>query len=180
MKHSFIFLPLWLLAVPLLFFLHVAVIIFLPYPFSEINVLATAVVMAVIITESGAVVWWTFCLFYLFDWYTVGPFGLVLSAAVLAALVLFWLYRGILSNREFWSAAILVAVFLIFFRIFSAGFFWLRAVDQSGLIASLYRSVTVEIFVTSSFVSVWYLLLARFLPSLKVTHAKRINLYAKN
>lgn len=181
MKQDLIFLPLWFLSAPVLLVLHFAAIIFLPYPFSEINILAAAVILALLITESGAVVWWALALFCLLDWYTVGPFGIVLSAGTLATLLLIWLYRGLLTNRGVWSVALLTAVFVVLFRIlYTGGLLMVHGYDRLGILSPLWWSAVVELLATTVFVSFAYFILALIVPALKVTHTKRTNLYARD
>lgn len=181
MKHHLFFLPVWFLSLPLLLMMHLAIIVFLPYPFSEINILAAAIVTRLLITESGEVVWWAFGLFYLLDWYTVGPFGVVLSAGVLTTLLLVWLYRGILTNRGVWSAAILSSVFVALFRLlYTIGLFLSHRTAQLYNWPLLARSALLEMLTTTLFISLIYFALAQFLPALKVTHTKRTNVYTRN
>lgn len=180
MKSRIVIYPFALILAPILLLLQMTFIVFLPFPFSEINIFAAAVVISLLITESGSIVWWAFALFTLLDWYTVGPFGVVLSAGVLATLFLVWLYRDLLTNRGLLSAAILAAAYVAMFRVLYTVF--LAVVRGFGVagVMPLLNSAMVELLITTAFVGVVYFIVARIVPALKVTHTKRNTLYAGN
>lgn len=169
-----------LVSSPAFLAIYLAIIIFLPFPFSEINILASALVLALLITNSGGVVWWSLALYFVFDWYTVGPFGVVLFAGVLTTLMLVWMYRSLLTNRGVWSAALLTIFFIFLFRILYTIIFLLVAHGNWTSTPPVLSGIFVEMSITTLFVSLVYVLLSRLIPVLKVTHTHHRTSYVRD
>lgn len=126
--------------------LHVSLLFFLPEPFNKINVIMIALVVMLLTTDSGSVIWFAAFLYFCLELYTVTPFGVVLTAGTISLLLLVWLYRAFFTNRSVVSVAALTGVGLILYRIlYSLG---LLVVGRSWQWPSLFAVYGLELIVT--------------------------------
>ncbi len=150
-----------------------SVILLLPYPLSSFNVVIFVLIFALLIWESGNIVWFTAVLYGIIDWYTATPYGLILIASVLAMLTVLWFYRSFFTNRSPVSAAALTAFFsvarFIYFAIGFYGLSFLTKLDPPAF-SVLFTTMLTEVLVTSPLVFMVYLGVRQLVPALKVTH----------
>lgn len=173
MKHNWI-VPAVVVPITIVFVLPLqAAIATLPYPLSSFNSFVFALIFALLIWESGGVVWFAALLYAIVDWYTATPYGLVVISNTLAMLVVLWFYRSFFTNRSPVAAGALAALLTVS-RIFlyALGYFGLSFLPgvQSPPITFLLTELVSEVGVTSVVVFVVYVGISRLVPALKVTH----------
>ena len=143
----------------------------LPYPFSTINVLIILIVISILVTESGTVVWLSFFSYFIIELYSqMTPFGVVLLAGTLSTLLAFWLYKHIITNRSWYSSLALIAVTLFFYRlIYFSGLLFLISlrVVQSPDWFGVFVFFGWELLLTSVVMAILFLILRFFLKPLK-------------
>ncbi len=148
-------------------------VLLLPYPLSSFNVAIFALIFALLIWESGGVVWFTAVLYAIIDWYSATPYGLILISSTLAMLTVLWFYRSFFTNRSPISAGALTALLtssrLVYYGI---GYFVLSFSPsiQSPPLTTLFAALIMEVLITSPVVFVVYLGVSRLVPALRVTH----------
>lgn len=144
--------------------LHVSLLFFLPEPFNKINTIIIALVMMLLTTDSGSVIWFAAFLYFCLELYTVTPFGIVLAAGTISLLVLVWLYRAFFTNRSVVSAAALAGVGLLLYRAFySIGLLFISSSWQWRSLLTVYGW---EVLVTVPTAAVVYFLWSRILKRL--------------
>ena len=173
----------WLLAavisIPLILGLQ-SLILELPVPFRNISVPLIALSLGLLIWKSGGIVWYAAVLYAVLDWYTATPYGLVLYSGTLAMLVVVWLYRGIITNQGILAAALVTAALTSVFNIFYALGRGLLSVftDTVNFPGAAWLTTYVsQLVITVLAAVVVYLILARLIPRLKVTHTRQVGFY---
>lgn len=96
--------------------IHMAFLYLFPYPLNKINVIFMFLVLAMLWTDSGIVVWVSFLLHFFIELYALTPFGIVLFSGTIATLMLFWLYRNVFINRSFVAVVSLSAAAILLYR----------------------------------------------------------------
>lgn len=148
-------------------------VLFLPYPLNAFNVAAAALIFALLIWESGGVVWFAAVLYAAIDWYTATPYGLILISSALAMLTVLWCYRSFFTNRSPVAAGALAALFttsrIVYYGLGYYALSFLPSV-QSPPFGSLLVALTMEVLITSPIVFMVYLTVSRLVPALRVTH----------
>ncbi len=150
-----------------------AVFLALPYPLSSFNVVVFALIFALLIWESGGVVWFAALLYAIIDWYTATPYGLILISSTLAMLTVLWFYRSFFTNRSPIAAGAL-AVMLTVSRLiyYVIGYYLLSVLSivQSPPFTPIMTALVAEVLITGPLVFVVYLGISRLVPALRVTH----------
>jgi len=148
-------------------------VVLLPYPLSAFNVAVFALIFALLIWESGGVVWFAATLYAVMDWYTVTPYGLLLISSTLAMLTVLWCYRSFFTNRSPIAAGAL-SVLLSTTRLlyYGVGYYVLSFLSNSPgpTLSFLVTALVVEVLITSPIVFIMYLGVRRLVPALRVTH----------
>lgn len=150
-----------------------AAILALPYPLSSFNIVVFALVFALLIWESGGVVWFAALLYAIVDWYTATPYGLVLISSTLAMLTALWFYRSFFTNRSPIAAGALAALLTVSrLVLYTIGYYLLSFLPgiQSPPLTLMITAVTSEVLITGPVVFVVYLGISRLVPALRVTH----------
>ncbi|KKW42511.1 MAG: hypothetical protein UY92_C0006G0072 [Candidatus Magasanikbacteria bacterium GW2011_GWA2_56_11] len=88
----------------------------LPFPWSAANLVLLFLILLIMITDSGAAVWWAFFMHFALELYATTPFGVLLFSGTMTAALLYVLYRTLVTNRTALSALALAACGLIFYR----------------------------------------------------------------
>lgn len=97
--------------------IHMAFLYLFPYPLNKINVIFMFLVLAMLWTDSGIIVWVSFLLHFFIELYALTPFGIVLFSGTIAILMLFWLYRNVFINRSFVAVVSLSATAILLYRL---------------------------------------------------------------
>ena len=167
------------LAVLALFFLHLGFAYILPHPYQFANVLLAGLVLMLMATNSGKIVWIAAALYWCLELYTVTEFGVVFMSGTLSMLATYWLYRSLITNRTLPAVAALAATSLIGYRVsYTIG---LLIVDQAPADWGAY-AITLgwELFMTVSLTTILFVILRRWLRSLRTDRATRsINWYVR-
>ncbi len=167
------------LSVPLILGLQ-SILVLLPAPFNNISLPVIALSLGLLIWKSGVIVWYAAALFAMLDWYTATPYGLVLYAGTLAMLVVIWLYRAVITNQGVLAAALVAFTITSFFQLFYAlGRAGLSLVTDTVVFpgAAWLSTYVAQVLITVPVTVLLYVVLARLIPVLKVTHTHRSTLY---
>jgi len=106
-------------------FAHLVIITLLPYPFYALNVALALIMLYIIRTERGGVVWMSFLVGILFDLYATTPFGLYSFCFTFASLLIYWLYTEIFTAQSLWAILLLAFVGATIFRILYLSTDWI-------------------------------------------------------
>lgn len=98
--------------------LHIGLVTFFLHPFNKINLISLFVIIILLMTESGKVVWLSFVSYFLVELFSITPFGVVLYSGTISALVSFWLYKGIFTNRTVLTTMSLATISIVVYRFF--------------------------------------------------------------
>lgn len=144
---------------------NIALSLVLPYPFSKVSLLFAGLIIWLLWSAKGNVVWFTFFVSFITELYSALPFGIILFSSTAAMLFGLWLYRQIFTNRS-WHAALVISVIILgFYRLFYIfGLVVLRIFNFDIIIPwqALFVTVFWEILFTTILVSLFYLILSRF------------------
>ena len=89
----------------------------LPNQFSHVNFLICFLVVWLMWSGSGSVVWISFLLHLFLEFYSFDSlFGVMLFSGFFTSLVALWFYRGVLTNRSFWVVIVLSAAMVTLYR----------------------------------------------------------------
>lgn len=111
----------------LLVIFHFFISYLLPFPLNAVNILFAALVLSMMWSESGSVVWMAFFMHFLIELYSVSLFGLILLSSTLSILLTFWFLKYFFTNRSWYSALFLTFIALSLYRSFFL--FFLTAVN---------------------------------------------------
>lgn len=96
--------------------LHVGFATLMPYPFNTMQVALLLLTYIIILKKTGTTVWMAFVIGFVFDIMTATPFGIFILCYTVTTLLLYWLFRDILTQQSFWAVAALTGAGLIVFR----------------------------------------------------------------
>jgi len=91
----------------------------LPFPYNTLNIVFAALVLFMLLSESGTIVWMAFFTHLCIELYSVSPFGIILLSSTLSILCTYWLFQYFFSNRSWYSAILLTFVSLFLYRAIS-------------------------------------------------------------
>ncbi len=97
--------------------LHMGFTILAPYPLNTLQVALLLLAYIIIIKRAGTTVWMAFVIGFVFDIFSAIPFGIFILSYTLTTLLLYWLFRDILTQQSFWAVAALTAAGLVVFRL---------------------------------------------------------------
>lgn len=155
---------------------HIGLVTFLPYPLNKINLISLFVIIILLITESGKVVWLSFIPYFLIELFSVTPFGVVLYSGTISALVSFWLYKGIFTNRSVLTTMSLTAISIFLYRFFYSVLLFINSHfnKKEPVIFSLpMSSYGWELVTTVIMAALIHLLLKFFIPQLNTAKIKK-------
>ncbi|MBI2436134.1 MAG: hypothetical protein HYV41_00080 [Candidatus Magasanikbacteria bacterium] len=89
----------------------------LSFPFNTLNISFVFLILLLISTHSGKVVWLSFITHLLFDIYSASTFGIFLCAGTMTMLIEYWLYQDLFTNKSVWTLIAMTASGLVIFRI---------------------------------------------------------------
>ncbi len=97
--------------------LHISVTHLFSYPFNTLHVALLFLSFLIVLKKTGTVVWISFSIGFVFDLMSASTFGIFLISYTLTILLLYWLFRDVLTHHSIWSITALVALGNILFRI---------------------------------------------------------------
>lgn len=166
-------------AVLALFFLHLGFAYVLPHPYQLANVLLAGLVLMLMATNSGKVVWIAAALYWCLELYSVTSFGVVLVSGTMSMLATYWLYQSLITNRTLPAVATLAGTSLVGYRIcYTLGLLLTTGVpaDWSAYLITLAWEFLMTIILTT----ISFVILRRWLRSLRTDRATRsIHWYAR-
>lgn len=101
----------------LVMILALAIPFLLPYPFNKVHVLMIALVLIMLRTQSGSVVWLSLLFYFLTELYALSPDGVVLFSGTIGMLLLYWFFQSSVTNRSYIAAVALAVLGVLIFRI---------------------------------------------------------------
>ena len=143
--------------------LHVGGAYVLPYPFAHINIIFAVILIVLLLSRSGFVVWMIFFSHYIIELYTIRtPFGIILGSSTMSMLLAFWLSRSVITSHSWYSGAVLSALALALYRITYAAILlllqylgYVPAILWSKLLVAFFW----ELFLTSMLVGMAFIIL---------------------
>lgn len=156
--------------------LHIGLVSFFPYPINKINLILLYVIMILLITESGRVVWISFVTYFLIELFSVTPFGVVLYSGTISALIFYWLYKSIFTNRSIFTTMSLAAISIFVYRflysilLFTNNYFNRKEGIVFTLPASSYAW---ESFITVITAALVHYILKFFIPKLNTARIRK-------
>lgn len=91
----------------------------LPFPYNSVNIVFASLILFMVLSESGTIVWMAFFTHLCIELYSVSPFGIILSTSTLSILFTYWLFQFFFTNRSWYSTIFLTFLALFFYRSFS-------------------------------------------------------------
>ncbi len=140
------------------------------FPYNTINIIFAALILFMVFSETGVIVWMSFFMHFCIELYSISPFGVILLSSTLSILFTYWLFQTVFTNRSWYSTIFLTFVSLFFYRflsllfLFLIFFFFQKSTEISWgnmLILSGY-----ELFFTEILVLISYAFLPKFRKSL--------------
>lgn len=95
---------------------HFFIVYALPYPFDKINIIFIYLILYLIYTESGTVVWLAFATHIFIEIFPSTTFGITLLSSSLSLLFSYWLYQLYITNRKWYGGVLLLLLTLFFYR----------------------------------------------------------------
>lgn len=91
----------------------------LPFPLNTVNIIFASLMLFMLLSESGTIVWMAFFTHLCIELYSVSPFGVILFSSTISILFTYWLFQYFLSNRSWYSIVVLTFLSLFFYRFIS-------------------------------------------------------------
>lgn len=137
----------------------------LPFPLSTINILFATLILYMVLTESGVIVWMAFFTHLCIELYSVTPFGVILASSTLSLLFTFWMFQYVFTNRSWYSTVLLTFFSLFLYRFFSLILLILiNFITKEGSIpwSNIFVLAAWELFFTECGVLFAYSLISKF------------------
>lgn len=94
-----------------LLFLHYLISYFFPPPWKFFNIFNLFFVLYIMGWEKSNIIWVAILVYFFLELYALMPFGFTLLPGVISIMLIYILYMYIFTNRSWYSAAILAALF---------------------------------------------------------------------
>ena len=144
----------------------------LPYPYSKINIIFIALLIIMMWSDSGTVIWISFFSHFFIELFSTTPYGIILFSSTIAWLFCFWLYKNFFTNRSWYSATALMFFVLICYHLFYAIILLVTQIfGLTGDISwsSLFVTAGWEILFSVILMSIIYFILSIFIKKLSAT-----------
>jgi len=145
---------------------HFSIAYTLPYPYDKINILFIYLILYLLWTKSGGVVWVAFLTHILIEAFPSSAFGVTLLSSSVAFLVSYWLSVYYITNKKWYGATTLMIVTLFTYRVLYSIFLFLaQRFDSSSVHVEwkeLWQLGMWEILLTSVVFTILYSLLYKF------------------
>lgn len=153
---------------------HLFISYLLPFPFHTVNIIFASLILFMVLTESGVIVWMTFFTHLCIELYSVSPFGVILFSSTTSMLLTYWLFRSVVTNRSWYSTIFLTFLALLLYRCISL--FLLVVIHfftkEEGSIpfANTFLLAASELFFTELVVVIGYAIIPRLRKSVRKKH----------
>lgn len=154
-----------LLILVLLVIGNIALSLILPYPFSKVSLFFAGLIIWLLWSAKGYVVWLAFFASFIIELYSALPFGIILFSATAAMLFGFWLYRQIFTNRSWYAALAISLIILGLYRLLYILCLIVLKIFRFEIIIpwqTLSIIILWEMFFTTILVSLLYFIISRF------------------
>ena len=94
-----------------------AVAYLLPSPWNRINSIFIVLVLLLLMSETGLVIWLAFATHFFVELYAATPFGTILFSSTVGMLATFWLYQYFFTNKSWYTALAVSGMSLVFYRL---------------------------------------------------------------
>jgi len=144
---------------------HLTVVYLFPSSWSKINVIFLFLLLYLVWSGNSQAVWLTALTHLFLEFLSLTPFGLLLFSSVLSMLFSYWLFHSLFINHSWYTAMVLTAGTLFFFRIFyllGLILFDPELQLNSNFWLNFTQSVAWEIGLTTLTMGLVYLLAAKF------------------
>lgn len=115
----------------LLLLLHFFTVFFLPFPLNTINIFYIFFILYIIGWERGLIIWLSFLVFYVFELYSIAPFGFIIYPGLISVVAVYIFYMNVFTNRSWYTSIALsligvatnriIYLFLIYIINYSSG-----------------------------------------------------------
>lgn len=137
-----------------------------PYPFDRINILFIYLLLYLLLTQSGQVVWLAFFTHIFIEVFPSNTFGVTLMSSSLAILLSYWFHMYYITNKKWYGATALMIFTLFSYRILYSLFLFLAHRIQPTVVGvewkELWQLSISEILLTSLIFTCFYFLLFKF------------------
>ncbi len=148
---------------------HFTIAYTLPYPYDKINVLFIYLLFYLLWSQSGSVVWVAFLTHIFIEVFPSSAFGVTLLSSTMACVFSYWLSVYYITNKKWYSAAVLMMFTLLCYRIFYSFFLFIaQRLGENTLNIEwreLWQLGIWEIVLTSLVFTLLYLLFYKFSKS---------------
>lgn len=142
--------------------LHFAVASILPLPWRYGNPMLAILLLTLLLSERGGVVWLAFASHFVIELYATSPFGVLLASGTLSMLGAYGFSRYVFTNKSWVSACALPVIATLLYRALYSILLFLSRLGAGGLPwPYLARVYSWEILLTSIATVLLYLAVAR-------------------
>ena len=158
------------LAIIFLVAINIGLSYILPFPYSKLNILFAVIIILMLLSDSGLIVWITFFSHLFIELFSTTPFGVIIFSSTISILVAFWLYKHIFTNRSLLATIALSSFALIFYRLI---YILLLAITRLFGIRTeipwqlIFITFLWEFLFTTTLVAIFYFILSKFSKRLK-------------
>lgn len=159
---------------------HIFVVNFLPFPFSNINIIFSLSLLILTISPSSKALWLALITSYISELFSSIPFGVGTAALFISLLIINWFQLNILTNRSvymiFLSATLGIALYRSLFVLLLTVhnyFYNLPPLPYKEIVAD----AGWEVLLSSLLLFFLYLLDTKFLRRLRSSSSKNIHMY---
>lgn len=148
----------------------------LPFPYDKVNIILASVILILLWTDSGLVIWVAFFSHLFIELFTTTPFGIILFAGTISTLTGFWLYKHIFTNRSLIATSALTIFILFIYRLIFilllklvSIFFNITIIPWQQILITFFW----ELIFTTLLVGCVYFILSFFSQKFKVSNIKK-------
>lgn len=105
---------------------------FLPFPFNTINIIFASLILYMVFSESGSVVWMAFFTHFCIELYSVSSFGIILFSSTLSILFTYWFFQYVFTKRSWYSIPFVTFLSLFVYRLVSLFLLFLVGITTKG------------------------------------------------
>lgn len=91
----------------------------LPFPFNTLNIIFASLVLYMVFSESGSVVWMAFFTHFCIELYSVSSFGIILLSSTLSILFTYWFFQFVFTKKSWYSIPFVAFLSLALYRAIS-------------------------------------------------------------
>jgi len=142
----------------------------LPFPYSKLNILFAIIILLMLWSDSGLIIWITFFSHLFIELFSTTPFGVILFSSTIGILISFWLFKHTFTNRSLLATLAMSSIALILYRLIYILLLYLTKLF--GIIPDIpwqliFITFLWEFLFTTTLVAIFYIILSRFSKRLK-------------